>query len=66
MSNDSAARSEEHAPINWLTMTVFTLTPLAALILVPWYGITRGYSAWAWLSLVVFLFACGMSITAGY
>lgn len=66
MSNDSAARSEEHAPINWVTTTVFTLTPLAALILVPWYGITHGYSAWAWLSLVVFLFACGMSITAGY
>ena len=66
MQNESAPRPEEHAPINWLTMTVFTVTPLAALISVPWYGLTHGFTAWAWASLVIFLFACGMSITAGY
>jgi hypothetical protein len=66
MQNDSAARPEEHAPINWVTTTVFTLTPLAALILVPWYGIEHGFSGWAWLSFVFFLWACGISITAGY
>ena len=65
MQNDQVAPAE-HAPINWLTTTVFTVTPLAALILVPWYGIAHGYSVWAWLSLVVFLWACGISITAGY
>ena len=65
MQNNSAA-SAEHAPINWITTIVFTVTPLAALVLVPWYGFTHGYSLWAWLSLVFFLWACGISITAGY
>lgn len=66
MSNEPTARPQENAPINWVNMTVFTLTPLAALIAVPWYGIVHGFSTWAWVSFVVFLYACGMSITAGY
>ena len=66
MHSESNSRPEEHAPINWLTMAVFTATPLAALISVPWYGLTHGFTAWAWASLVIFLFACGISITAGY
>ena len=65
MQNHSAAPAE-HAPINWVTTILFTTTPLAALVLVPWYGITHGFSLWAWISLVVFLWACGISITAGY
>ena len=45
MQNETVSR-EEHAPINWLTTTVFTVTPLAALTLVPWYGFThRAFSA---------------------
>ena len=66
MAHEPNPRPGEHAPINWLTTTVFTVTPLAALILVPWYGFSHGYSAAAWWSLPLFLFACGMSITAGY
>lgn len=66
MRKDSAALPDARAPINWVTTTVFTLTPLAALIFVPWYGFTQGYSDWAWFSLVFFLLACGISITAGY
>ena len=66
MQHQPNPRPGEDAPINWLTTTVFTLTPLAALVLVPWYGIVHGFGAWAWWSLVLFLFACGMSITAGY
>jgi len=56
----------EHAPINWVTMILFTVTPLAALVLVPWYGLRHGYSLWAWISFVFFLWATGISITAGY
>ena len=37
---DTVTRPVEHAPINWLTTTVFTVTPLAALILVP--RVSRG------------------------
>src|SRR5690606_37544615 len=65
MQNDSAAR-DEHAPINWVTTIVFTATPLAALVLVPWYCIIYGFSFWAWLGLVVLRWVCGISITAGY
>ena len=56
----------EHAPINWVTTIVFTATPLAAVILVPWYGIVHGYSAAAWLIALACLWAGGISITAGY
>ena len=38
-SLNPAAVNEEHAPVNWVTAIVFTVTPLAALIFVPWYGI---------------------------
>ncbi len=65
MQNDTAA-STEHAPINWVTSILFTLTPLAAIVFVPWYGLAHGFSAAAWLSFIFFLWACGISITAGY
>ncbi len=66
MNEPTPARAEVHAPINWVTTPVMTLTPLAALIAVPWYGLTVGYSVAAVVSAVVVLWLCGMSITAGY
>jgi len=66
MNEPTPARAEEHAPINWVTTPVMTLTPLAALIAVPWYGLTVGYSVAAVVSAVVVLWLCGISITAGY
>jgi stearoyl-CoA desaturase (Delta-9 desaturase) len=65
MQNESLAR-EEHAPINWVTTIIFTLTPLAALVFVPWYGITHGYSLAAVVLFVVLQWFGGLSITAGY
>jgi len=65
MQNDSLVR-DEHAPINWLTTILFTLTPLAALVLVPWYGLTHGFSWAAVILFVVVQWAGGLSITAGY
>ena len=59
-------RTPDHAPINWVTAILFTLTPLAAVTLVPWYGITHGYSLAAWLIALACLWAGGISITAGY
>ncbi len=56
----------EHAPINWVTTIVFTLTPLVALTVVPWYGVVHGYSLAAWLAFVLVLGATGMAITSGY
>ena len=65
MEKDSAARFED-APINWVTMTVFTATPLATLVLVPWYGIAHGFGPGAWLAFAALMMATGLSITAGY
>ncbi len=62
----SASRAPEHAPINWVTAILFTLLPLAAVTLVPWYGLTRGYSLSAWMIALACLWAGGISITAGY
>ena len=65
MQNESLVR-DEHAPINWVTMILFTITPLAALVFVPWYGITHGYSWAAVILFVVLQWAGGLAITAGY
>jgi stearoyl-CoA desaturase (delta-9 desaturase) len=63
--------SQPHAlaakpPINWPTTLMFIITPLAAAVLVPWYGLVHGFSAGSWGVFVFFLIACGMSVTAGY
>src|SRR5581483_7781239 len=57
-------RSE--APRIWSTTLMFALTFLAAVTLVPWYGIRHGFSAGAWIFFILFLYANGMSITGGY
>lgn len=56
----------EHAPLNWPTTLMFAVTLAVAVTLVPWYGMTRGYHAAAWVCFVVLLGANGMSITCGY
>jgi len=65
MENDSSRR-EEHAPYNPVTTAVFTITPLVAATIVPWYGFTHGYSVAAWVFFAIFLAATGLSITGGY
>jgi len=51
---------------NWATTLMFALTFAVALIAVPWYGITHGYHASAWIWFALLLGANGMSITCGY
>lgn len=62
----SASQKTEHAPVNWTNMILFSLTPLFAITLVPWYGFTYGYSLYDWLVFVLLMGFCGISITAGY
>ncbi len=57
---------QEKAPRIWATTLMFVLTFAAALVLVPWRGLTHGFSTGAWVLFVVFLYANGMSITGGY
>lgn len=57
---------ESKPRILWLQTIIFASTALIAVIGVPWYGLIHGYS-WAMLvAAVVFLWANGLSITAGY
>src|SRR5262245_5210291 len=65
MENDPSRR-EEHAPYNPVTTAVFTITPLLAATVVPWYGFTHGYSVAAWVFFAIFLATTGLSITGGY
>jgi stearoyl-CoA desaturase (delta-9 desaturase) len=60
-----AARADV-APINWAASLMFVLTSVVALTVVPWYGITHGYHAAAWIWFTLFLGANGMAITCGY
>lgn len=53
-------------PVLWLPLTVFVLSFLVAAIGVPWYGLTHGFSASAWITFLVVLWLNGLSITAGY
>jgi stearoyl-CoA desaturase (Delta-9 desaturase) len=53
-------------PLLLLNALIFSLTLAAALVLVPWRGLTHGFSAGSWVVCAVFLVANGMSITGGY
>ncbi len=53
-------------PLNPVNMTIFVGFPLAALLLVPAWGIYHGYDAFQWLWALAFLYLNGMSITGGY
>jgi stearoyl-CoA desaturase (delta-9 desaturase) len=52
--------------IMWLPATVLAGTFLVSITIVPWYGLTYGYSWGNWLAFVLILAANGFSITAGY
>jgi stearoyl-CoA desaturase (delta-9 desaturase) len=56
----------EDVPRNWATTLMFALTFAVAVTAVPWYGISHGYHASAWIWFVLLLGANGMSITCGY
>jgi stearoyl-CoA desaturase (delta-9 desaturase) len=45
---------------------MFVLTLAAAVVVVPWYGFTHGYSSAAWVWFFVLLYANGLAVTTGY
>lgn len=53
-------------PIVWSVAIFFLLSNLAAVTLVPWYGLEFGYSSAAWWCFFTFLMLNGLSITGGY
>jgi stearoyl-CoA desaturase (Delta-9 desaturase) len=50
----------------WANVLMFVLTMAGAVIVVPWYGFTHGYSPAAWVWFAVLLYANGLAITGGY
>ena len=62
----SDTNNKEVAPINWVPAIMFSVTGLAALTLVPWYGLTYGYTLAAVLFYVLLTSATELAITAGY
>jgi stearoyl-CoA desaturase (Delta-9 desaturase) len=65
MSNVDVVQVEK-PPLIALNVSIFVLTALVTVTLVPWYGIKHGYSAGIWAFAAFFLVANEMSITAGY
>jgi stearoyl-CoA desaturase (delta-9 desaturase) len=61
MSNSTAK-----PPLNPVNVAIFVGLPIAALLLVPAWGIYHGYSGAQWAWAVVFLYLNGLSITGGY
>lgn len=57
---------EPAAPINWPAALVLVLSFIAAVTLVPYWGLTHGFSTGAWIFFVLFTGANGMAITGGY
>jgi stearoyl-CoA desaturase (delta-9 desaturase) len=54
------------APLVWSRVLMFALTLAVAVIVVPWYGFTVGYSAAGWIWFAILLYANGLAITGGY
>ncbi len=57
---------KEHAPSNWAVTAVLGLTFITAITVVPWYGFSHGYNAWAWMFFGIFLVLNGIGIGSGY
>ncbi|MDT8319726.1 MAG: fatty acid desaturase [Xanthomonadales bacterium] len=66
MSQSPQAEGQEHPPINWSVSAVLGLTFLAAITVVPWYGIEHGYNSWSWIFFGVFVVLNGIGIGSGY
>ncbi|WP_232059293.1 fatty acid desaturase family protein [Kineobactrum salinum] len=59
-------RSSAKPPLIPVNVVIFAGLPLAALILVPLWGLQHGYDSFQWLWAVAFLYLNGLSITGGY
>lgn len=59
-------QSFENAPINWVPAFVLISTPIAALLIVPYYLWTHSVSWQVWAIFAFFMAWNGLSITVGY
>ena len=59
-------RTAHKQPIDLKSVLVLTLTPLAAIIFIPYYAIFHGFIWMDWFWFGFFMIATGLSITMGY
>ena len=59
-------KSTQKPPLIAVNVAIFVCLPLAALVLVPAWGLYRGFDMFQWLWALAFLYLNGMSITGGY
>jgi stearoyl-CoA desaturase (Delta-9 desaturase) len=62
----SAIAKAQKPPLVWANTLMFAGTLTAAAVLVPWYGLTHGFSLADWVCCVLLAGANGMAITGGY
>lgn len=62
----SAQSTDARPPINWPGALVLTITPIAALILLPLYLWSHSISMATWIVFAIFVIWTGLGITAGY
>ena len=60
------ARSEPLPPLNVVNALMFAITLAVAVIIVPWYGLTHGFTTAEWVVALLFTFLNGIGVTAGY
>jgi stearoyl-CoA desaturase (Delta-9 desaturase) len=66
MQPETTNSAADRPRILWLPSIIFSTTALISMTLVPWYGVVHGYSWVLVLLALIFLWANGLSITAGY
>tara|TARA_R110002110_G_scaffold415847_1_gene657761 strand:+ start:20494 stop:21705 length:1212 start_codon:yes stop_codon:yes gene_type:complete len=57
---------QEKPALNMINVVIFLGFPIAALILVPLWGVYHGYDSFQWWWALAFLYLNGMSITGGF
>ena len=62
----NATVNDDRPPLVWSRVLMFALTLAVAVIVVPWYGFTHGFSVAGWVWFAVLLYANGLAITTGY
>lgn len=66
MDNELNQVIEKEGAIVWKSVFALLLLPVIAVIVVPWYAITHGFTTFDYVSLLVFYVFTGISITMGY
>jgi len=58
--------SKSKPSLNWLPISVFSISAILSLFAVPYYALTHGFDIWQIAAMLVGIIFCEISITAGY